>query len=198
MTLFLALITLTSITRLFEMNLSRRHRRTLFENGAAPTSDPGFLGMVLLHVGVLAGCLLEAVMLERSAPIWLALCAAFIVLFASALRVWTIHSLGQHWNVRVVDSTSLGVVKSGPYRYIRHPNYVAVFLELAFLPLVQGAWLTALVGTGLHALVLRQRIHHEENVLMRSADYRKEMAQKPRFIPDFSQAARTTSPARHS
>lgn len=198
MTFFLALLALTAVTRLLELNLSRRHCRELLEMGAAPAPDREFLGMVLLHAGILLGGIVEAIVLGRSAPLWFGLSAALVVLFASALRVWAISSLGMHWNVRVIDSMSLGVVEKGPYRFIRHPNYVAVFLELAFLPLAAGAWLTATVGTVLHVLVLYRRIHHEEQVLMRSTDYRRAMADKPRFIPDVVSVKRNTFPAQHS
>ena len=198
MTLFLVLLALISVTRLIEMNISRRHRRELLERGAASAADPGFLGMVLLHMAILAGSLVEAVVFSRSAPVWLSLLASLAVLNASALRIWAIRSLGQHWNVRVINSTSLGVVQQGPYKYIRHPNYVAVFAELAFLLLVQGAWLTAVIGTGLHFLVLYRRIRHEEKVLMESADYQKAMAHKPRFIPDFLRTTTNAYPTGHS
>jgi len=85
--------------------------------------------------------------------------------------------------VRVVPSMPLGVVTSGPYRFVRHPNYVAVFLELAALPLVHGAWLTALGGTLLHVAILRRRIGLEESVLMADEAYRRAFDHKPRFIP---------------
>ncbi|HEY5447089.1 MAG TPA: isoprenylcysteine carboxylmethyltransferase family protein, partial [Polyangia bacterium] len=86
--------------------------------------------------------------------------------------------------VRVVASTpALGVVTGGPYRLIRHPNYVAVFVELAALPLVHGAWLTAAAGALLHAAILRRRIGLEESVLMADESYRRAFADKPRFLP---------------
>lgn len=198
MTLFLVLLAVLALTRILEMNISLRHRAKLLSKGAPSAHDPGFVGMVLLHIGILVGSVVEVLVLSRSAPTWLALPAAFVVLGAMSLRVWAIVSLGEHWNVRVVDSTLIGVVERGPYRHIRHPNYVAVFLELAFLPLIQGAWLVALLGTGLHLLVLRQRIHFEEAVLMGSADYQKKMADKPRFLPHLSGAARGKSSAEYS
>lgn len=198
MTLFLLLLTLTAVTRLLELNLSRRHRVKLLELGAVSARDPGFLCMVPLHLGILAGSFVEAILLERSAPLWVGLCAALVVLLASALRIWAIFSLGMHWNVRVIDSTLLGIVEKGPYRLIRHPNYVAVFLELAFLPLTAGAWLTATVGTALHLIVLHRRIYHEEEVLLTNPNYRKAMAGKPRFIPELFSVKRNTYPAQHS
>jgi methyltransferase len=94
-----------------------------------------------------------------------------------------IATLGVHWNVRVVPSMPLGVVTSGPYRFVRHPNYVAVFVELAALPLVHGAYLTAIAGAVLHVAVLYRRIGLEESVLMADEAYRRAFARKPRFLP---------------
>lgn len=198
MTLFLVLLILTGVTRLIEMRISFRHRRLLIEKGAALAADPGFSAMVLLHISILAGSLAEVVLLERSSPLWVALPAACAVLGASALRIWAIRTLGEHWNVRIINSTSIGVVENGPYEYIRHPNYVAVFLELAFLPLVYGAWVTAVLGAGAHLLVLRQRISNEEIILMKSAEYRSRMATKPRFVPNFSRSTTAAYRAGHS
>lgn len=185
MIVFFGLLLLTASTRLLELNVSRRHRRLLFERGAAPVEDPGFVQMVMLHTGILLCSVVEVLWFERTAPGWWAALAAAGVIAASGLRIWAIASLGDHWNVRVVDSTALGVVQSGPYRWIRHPNYVAVFAELALLPVVHGAWITASVGTLLHAFVLRRRIATEEKVLLRDPKYQVTMAAKPRFIPRF-------------
>jgi methyltransferase len=82
-----------------------------------------------------------------------------------------------------MDSLALGVVTGGPYRFVRHPNYVAVFVELAALPLVHGAYLTAILGATVHVWVLRQRIGAEEAVLHADPAYRTAMAAKPRFVP---------------
>ena len=99
------------------------------------------------------------------------------------LRWWVIATLGPHWNVRVVRSMDLGVVTSGPYRFVRHPNYVAVFVELLALPLVHGAYLTSIAGALLHVAVLRRRITLEESVLMADPAYRRAFEGKPRFLP---------------
>jgi methyltransferase len=104
-------------------------------------------------------------------------------LLANTLRWWVIRTMGTHWNVRVMDSTPLGVVTSGPFRWIRHPNYLAVFVELLALPLLHTAWLTALVGGLAHVWVLRQRIAIEERMLLAEATYRALMGSKPRFVP---------------
>lgn len=184
LTLFLALVAFLAVTRLVELRLSERHRRALFDAGARAIAEPGFVVMVALHVGVLGGSVLETLLLGRSVPPWLGIALSLVVIGAGVLRVAAIRSLGEHWNVRVVDSTELGIVTSGPYRFIRHPNYVAVFLELTLLPLVQGAWLTAALGGAVHLHVLRRRILLEEAVLLKSPSYRARMGNKPRFLPN--------------
>lgn len=181
--IFYGLIALISVTRLIELNISKRHRAQLLERGARAIRERAFSFMVIVHVAILLGCILEVALLDRVAPLWLGLVAALSVVLANALRLWAISSLGMHWNVQVVDSTAMGIVSRGPYRFIRHPNYVAVFAELTFLPLVHGAWITALVGTALHIVVLYRRITLEEAMLMNDPDYREIMGRKPRFLP---------------
>jgi methyltransferase len=180
---FLALLAVVGVGRLAEMRLSRRHQRALAARGARREPEPGFAAMVALHTGVLVASAVEVVVLRR--PFLPALGVPALVAFAlaNALRWWVIATLGPHWNVQVVGSLSLGVVTAGPYRFVRHPNYVAVFVELLALPLVHGAWLTALVGAALHVVVLRRRLALEEAVLASDAAYRAAMSHKPRFVP---------------
>src|SRR5262245_43423691 len=123
-TLFLAAV---GMGRLAEMRISRRRQRALAARGAKQVAEPHFRWMVLLHGGVLAGAALEVWLLDR--PFIPALSIPMILLFAlsNALRWWVIHTLAGHWNVQVMDSIALGVVTSGPYRWVRHPNYLAVF-----------------------------------------------------------------------
>ncbi|HVR00608.1 MAG TPA: isoprenylcysteine carboxylmethyltransferase family protein [Polyangia bacterium] len=180
---FLVLLAAVGLGRLLEMRLSRRHQRSLAALGAQPAADPIFPAMVALHAGVLVASALEVVWLHR--PFTPAVGVPALVAFALAngLRWWVIATLGPHWNVRVVSSLTLGVVTAGPYRFVRHPNYVAVFVELLALPLVHGAWVTALVGGALHAVVLRRRVAAEEAVLAADAAYGDAMGRKPRFVP---------------
>jgi len=183
--LYLALVAAVAAGRLVEMRISRRRQRALAARGAARAPERGlaFASMVLLHAGVLAGCALEVVLGGRPFRAAVGIPALALVVAANALRWWVIATLGPHWNVQVMRSMRLGVVSSGPYRFVRHPNYVAVFVELFALPLVHGAWVTAFAGAALHALVLRRRIALEDSVLMADQDYRRVMGQKPRFIP---------------
>ncbi len=184
--LFLALLVAVGVGRLIEMRVSRRHQRAMGARGIEVKREPVFGLMVALHTGVLVAAALEVIFLKRPFTPAVGWPALALVVLANLLRWWVIAALGPHWNVRVMGSLSMGVVSSGPFRYVRHPNYVAVFVELAALPLVHGAWLTALGGSLLHVMILRRRIALEEQVLLADPGYRAVMGPKPRFIPRLS------------
>jgi methyltransferase len=180
---FTGLVLAVGVGRLIELAISQRRRRGLRARGASPVHERYFLAMVLLHAGILGGSIAEAWLAARPIVPWLALVALALVFGASLLRWWVIATLGPHWNVRIMSSLSLGVITEGPYRFIRHPNYVAVFVELTALPLVHGAYVTALAGAAAHVWVLAQRIRAEETVLHGDPAYRASMGHKPRFVP---------------
>jgi methyltransferase len=180
---YLVLLAAVGLGRLLEMRLSRRHQRALAARGARRAPEPGFALMVALHAGVLIASALEVLGLHRAFTPAVGVPALVAFALANGLRWWVIATLGPHWNVQVVGSLALGVVTGGPYRWIRHPNYVAVFVELLALPLVHGAWLTALVGAALHVALLRRRLGLEEAVLAADPTYRRAMGDKPRFVP---------------
>ncbi len=181
--LFLTLLLAVGLLRLVELQVSKRHQREMAARGAAKVDEPKFRWMVLLHTAVLIGAALEVVFLGRPFLLWLAAPMFVLFLVANAVRWWVIRSLGTHWNAQVVDSTRLGVVTSGPFRYVRHPNYAAVFTELLALPLIHTAWITAVAGAIAHIAVLSQRLSTEERVLFANPDYRTAMNGKPRFLP---------------
>lgn len=169
--------------RLLEMRVSQRNRRLLLDQGAQAVPEKFFGAMVALHIGILVGSLIEVIAFVR--PFLPALAIPMLILFAlcNLIRWWVIQTLAGHWNVKVIDSRALGVVSSGPYRYLRHPNYSAVFLELIAVPLVHTAFLTALIGALLHVWVLSRRVRIEESVLLANPDYQASMGDKARFIP---------------
>ena len=180
---FLVLLASVGVERLLELRLSRRHQSKLALLGAHKRYDPRYRWMVLLHAGVLAGAALEVILLRRPFFPLLASVALILFLLASALRWWVIRTLGQHWNTEVVDSASLGVVSHGPFRSIRHPNYLGVFVEMVALPLIHTAWITAALSAVGNAVVLHNRIDLEERVLDAVPAYREVMSGKPRFVP---------------
>jgi methyltransferase len=180
---FLLLLAVVAALRLVELRISRRHQLRLVASGAAKVLEPRFRWMVMLHTAVLLGAALEVLLLKR--PFFPVLAAVMFAIFiaANALRWWVIRTLGDHWNVQVMDSTRLGVVTSGPFQFVRHPNYAAVFTEMLALPLIHTAWITALAGSLAHLAVLGQRLSTEERVLFANPEYRTAMSGKPRFLP---------------
>ena len=180
---FLALLLIVALLRFVELRISKQHQNEMIAQGAAKVDEPRFRWMVLLHTAVLAGAAVEVVVLRRPFIPWLAAPMFTIFLAANAVRWWVIRTLGKHWNVQVMDSTRLGVITSGPFRYVRHPNYAAVFTEMLALPLIHTAWITAAAGAIAHMGVLAQRLSTEERVLFANPDYRAAMTRKPRFLP---------------
>ena len=161
------LIALVAVERVAEIVVSQRNLSWSRQHGGVEFGAGHYPAMVVLHTALLAGCVLEAAHREFLPALgWpmLALVAA-----AQALRWWCIVTLGRQWNTRVVVVPGAGRVSGGPYRFLSHPNYVAVVVEGIALPLVHTAWLTALVFTVLNAALLRTRISVENDAL-RSLD----------------------------
>jgi methyltransferase len=163
--LFTALVLAVGLERLAELAVSKRHAAWAFSRGGEEFGRGHFPAMVALHTALLVGALAEVWMLERPfVPVvgWVALA---VVTASQSLRWWCIATLGRQWNTRVIVVPGLPLVTRGPYRLLRHPNYVAVVLEGAALPLVHSAWATAAGFTVLNAALLARRIHVEERAL---------------------------------
>ena len=180
---YLALLFGVAILRVFELRVSRRNQQQMIARGATKVDKPKFRWVVLVHTLVLIGAALEVVLLHRPFFPLLAGIMFAIFLASNAVRLWVVLTMGQHWNVQVMDSTRLGVVTSGPFQFVRHPNYAAVIAEMFSLPLMHTAWITALLGCAGYAAAISQRIAVEERVLLADPNYRAAMAAKPRFLP---------------
>ena len=182
---YLILLALVGAGRLFELRISRRNQRALESQGVPKIHEPHFRWMVLVHAGILGGAALEVTLGHRPLVPALAISMGALFVFANILRWWVIRTLAGHWNVEVMASARVGVVTSGPYRWVRHPNYVAVVAELFALPMIHTAWITVLAGTAANLEILRRRLRVEDGVLMADPVYRASMGGKPRFLPKF-------------
>jgi methyltransferase len=180
---YLWLLVLVAIGRLAELKISRRNQRGLETQGVRKIPEPHFRWMVLLHAGVIVCSGAEVMILHRPFILALAVPMAALFVLANLLRWWVIRTLAGHWNVEVMESSRVGVVSSGPYRWVRHPNYVAVVMEIFSLPMIHTAWITAIAGTLGDLEILRRRIKVEDGFLMSNLDYRLAMGDKPRFFP---------------
>ncbi len=181
---YLGLVALVAAERLAELMISRRNAARAFARGGVELGREHYPYMVALHTGFLVAAPLEVLLLHR--PLIPALAAAMgaLLLATMGLRYWVIYSLNGRWNTRVIVVPGLPALTSGPFRWLRHPNYLAVVLELIALPLVHGAWLTALVFSALNAWVLRVRIGVEERALRQHCDYEATHGDRPRFLPE--------------
>ncbi|MGH9791650.1 MAG: isoprenylcysteine carboxyl methyltransferase family protein [Candidatus Acidiferrales bacterium] len=169
--------------RLIELRVSERNQARLTKHGAEPIAEPRYALMVALHAGILVASAAEVILSQRPFLPALAIATTVVLAATNGVRWWVIRTLAGRWSVRVLTPSRLGIVTDGPYRYVRHPNYAAVFVEMIAIPLLHTAWLTALIGAVAHIFVLRARIALEESVLLANSDYRAAMAAKPRFIP---------------
>lgn len=162
---YTVLVVLVGVERLAELVVSQRNLRWSRSRGGVETGAGHYPAMVALHSGLLVGCLAEVWLADRPFVPGLGWPMLAVVIAAQGLRWWCIATLGPQWNTRVVVVPGAGRVSSGPYRYLRHPNYVAVVAEGVALPLVHTAWLTALIFTVLNAALLRVRIRSEAGAL---------------------------------
>jgi methyltransferase len=155
---------LVALQRLLELRYSRRNERRLRMKGAVERGAGHYPVMVGIHALWLVSTLVEDLLRGPETPWWWPVpLAAFLLV--QPLRYWAILSLGEGWNVRVLVVPGRRLVRSGPYRYFTHPNYVVVVVEVLALPLIFGAWVTALVFSVLNAAFLFVRIREEERAL---------------------------------
>jgi methyltransferase len=163
--LYTGFIALTALERLLEVRVSNRHAAWAFAHGGEEHGREHFPAMVALHTAFLVLAPLEVWLLGRVFSPALGFTMLGVALATQALRWWCISTLGPRWNTRVIVVPGLPRVTAGPYRLLRHPNYVAVVLEGIALPLIHGAWITAVLFTVLNAMLLRVRIRVEEQAL---------------------------------
>lgn len=176
---YLGLVAASGLSRVLELRRSASNERA---SGAAGQAAAGnYRRMVVLHVALHTLPVLEVAVFRRRPRLpWL---WTGTLLGAALLRRWSITSLGTAWNTRGAVPDPLPVVSTGPYRFVRHPNYTAILAEFVALPLAGGAWLSAVVLTGLDALVLAERVREEERRLFAQPGYRAAFEHRKRFIP---------------
>ena len=159
-TLAYIVIALVVVQRLAELAYAERNTKALLARGAVEIGRAHYPLIVALHAAWLVAVV---VFLPPGAPVNLVLLGVFIVL--QLLRVWVLATLGPYWTTRIITLEGAPLVRKGPYRFVRHPNYMVVAGEILVLPLVFGEVVVAVVFTVLNALVLALRIREEEQAL---------------------------------
>lgn len=162
---YLGLVGLVVVARLVELAVAQRHLAWARAKGGIEYGAGHYPVMVVLHVALLVGCVVEVLVADRPFVPWLGWTMLALLVASHVLRWWCITSLGKQWNTRVVIVPGLALQSGGPYRWLRHPNYVAVVAEGVALPLVHTNWVTALLFTVANLALLRVRIRVEEAAL---------------------------------
>lgn len=180
--LYLGLVGLVVLERVGELILTRRNAARLRTRGGFDVGRGHFLPMALLHGGLLAAAPLEVLLLDRPLIPPLAITMVPLVTATMALRYWAVSTLGDRWTAQVWVVPGEAPVEGGPYRWLRHPNYVAVIGEVALL-LIHSAWGTALAFSIANAVLLRVRIRVEEEALENASGYLGTLGDLPRLVP---------------
>jgi methyltransferase len=164
---------------------SRNERRIRARDAAVPRAAAGsFKWIALTNVALFTLPAVERFLRRRRRVPAAVIAIGWLgALGGLGLRLSVLRSLGQAWTVRAFVPADLPVVDRGPYRFVRHPNYLALGLEFAGLPLLGGAYVSATLLSLVNGWLLSERIQEEEALLMAIPDYRLRMGGKPRFVP---------------
>ncbi|MEM7008125.1 MAG: isoprenylcysteine carboxylmethyltransferase family protein [Thermodesulfobacteriota bacterium] len=164
MSIFWIFIIILVLQRISELFLAKRNENFVKQRGAVEYDAKGYKVIVLMHIAFFVSLIAEYIFLQTSlSPYWPALLVIFI--FTQILRYWAISSLGQYWNTKILVIPGSQAIASGPYKYIKHPNYLAVIIEIAVIPLIFSCYITASIFTVLNLILLRRRINIEESAL---------------------------------
>ncbi|HLS08245.1 isoprenylcysteine carboxyl methyltransferase family protein [Lentibacillus sp.] len=155
------------IQRLVELSIARSNEKWMKRIGGIEKGEKHYKWFIMLHC-----CFFISIIIETSINKHVLTNVNYflliIFLVAQAVRVWCIHTLGKFWNTKVIVLPGVALIKKGPYKYIKHPNYIVVGVELFVIPMLVGAQLTALLFPVCHLLLLRVRILQEEKALTRA------------------------------
>jgi methyltransferase len=183
---FTMFVSLVAAQRLWELHRSARNEARLREMGGVEHAPEQMKWMRALHASWLVAMLLEVWLLDAPFIPALAVVAMIVFGIGQGLRIAAIHELGFRWTVKIMTVPGEDAISSGLFKYIRHPNYVGVVLEIAALPLIHGAFITSFMWTVANAILLRARIRAEEAALRANSHYEQNLGSRPRFLPRLS------------
>ena len=172
-------VALVALQRLAELLFARRNTRRLLADTGKEYGAGHYPLIVVLHVGWLAALLL---FVSSDEPVrwW----AAGLYLALQPLRLWIIASLGRRWTTRIIVVPGAPPIRTGPYRWLRHPNYSLVAAEIALLPLAFGAWEVALAFSVANLPLIAWRVRVEEAALAEAAGHANVYGVRASFRPE--------------
>ncbi|WP_458412883.1 isoprenylcysteine carboxyl methyltransferase family protein [Schinkia sp. CFF1] len=179
---FIIFVSLVILQRAVELRIAKKNEEWMKANGGYEVGNGHYKYIVLVHVLFFVSLMMEVVLLEKSlSALWILFLLFFTL--AQSLRVWSLLSLGRFWNTKIIIVSNVNIISKGPYKFIRHPNYLVVVIELLVIPLMFNAFWTALIFTLLNMIVLSIRIPIEEKALIRETDYKAVFHHRSRFAP---------------
>jgi methyltransferase len=171
------------VQRLTELGIARKNEGYMKNRGALEFGQGHYKWMILIHTVFILSTIIEVLFINRELSRFWPIFLTFFFLI-QGMRVWALMSLGTYWNTKIIVMPGAKVVKKGPYRYIKHPNYLVVTLELMIIPMLFNAWLTAIIFSCLNILILSIRIPIEERALTEWGYNQYEVQENGRFFPD--------------
>lgn len=181
--IFSGIVVAVILQRLVEVRLSDRHKAEILKRGGQEHGD-NLLGAVkVLQVSWWIAMIVEVWYLDRPFLPALAAVALTATIAGQVLRYLSMQALEWRWTLPIMTVSGMPVVESAVYRYLRHPNWLGVILEIAFLPLIHSAYLTAIAFSLANAWLMSKRIQTEERALSKNTNYATAFANKPRFFP---------------
>lgn len=179
---FYIVITFITIQRLLELAVAKRNEKWMREQGAVEVGQSHYKYIVFVHLLFFISLITEVLWMEKTlSSFWVLL--AVIFMLAQLGRIWVITSLGKFWNTKILVLPKADVVLKGPYKFLKHPNYVIVALEFLVIPLLFEAYMTMVVFSVLNILVLTVRIPAEEKALSAFTNYHEVTECYSRFLP---------------
>ena len=170
------------IQRLAELYLAKKNERWMKQNGGEEYGVRHYQLMVMIHSCFFLSLLLEVFFFEKTIhSLWIVWLALFVI--TQLGRIWVIYSLGKYWNTKIIVLPSSKTISKGPYKYLKHPNYLIVTLELLIIPLMFNAYITLICFFILNQLILAIRIPYEEKILAENTDYAFIHNEQPRYFP---------------
>ena len=180
--MFYLLFAVIAIQRLVELFIAKSNEKWMKGHGGIEYGQKHYKFMIGIHLLFFVSLLLEETFGEKTLnSYWLILFVLFLV--TQAGRIWVIASLGRFWNTKIIVVPQAEVIAKGPYKYIKHPNYFIVTVELLIIPLMFNAYWTLFTFAFLNQLILSIRIPLEERALTEATDYLQVHDGKKRFIP---------------
>ncbi|NSL52654.1 isoprenylcysteine carboxyl methyltransferase family protein [Calidifontibacillus erzurumensis] len=179
---FSCFIALIILQRIVELGIAKKNEKWMKARGGYEVGKEHYKYIVLVHILFFVTLIIEVFLFEKQlSPLWVIF--LFIFSIAQVIRVWSIMSLGRFWNTKIIVVPNTNIIEKGPYKWVRHPNYLVVLIELLVLPLIFDAFWTAIIFTILNIVVLKHRIQLEEQELMKGTNYGIIFQNRYRFVP---------------